>query len=503
MNEPARLLKLKSSRPLALLLRCLLAVYPLICLSLVFLKGFEATLYYSYIRDNIIDIELWLFAFAIVLNSLYLFTVSWKRIHLCWKSLAFLILSFLAFLIALAFSGLGSCFTTIIIGLQSMDEMSGPLVFVLSWLFSFHVSEICFCLISKKRIALLSALSRLLSIITFFIAAGILSNLFKDYHLGDHGDSESFFFHSYYALPCLLAVHILLSMLSVFFWTKVAVKHSENKIVFKWGMPATGILALYVLLYGACWVGCLICENRIEEMAMDSSSRYFSPDAVSSFKRLRIALDEYIMAKSNLPAEQKEALSPVGNDTGWLDGARHMEICHLIDFLSTGDVCQAMHRYFDVLVKSEVYYSHPDLLVFLKALSTENSRQNKAIMMTEEERLALGLLFSNNKKLLSEVRIDSFLLQSDIVLYPNRYPKEIQAMRLRECLYVDYDYLRWVFPVIPFSYCLWKYRLANEIQCSDNDLQKSATRYCSKVFAELQKLGCVPSSNCENTSGLW
>ncbi len=58
LNESDRIFKLANSRPLALLLRCLLAVYPLICLSLVFLKGFEATLYYSCIRDNIIDIEL-------------------------------------------------------------------------------------------------------------------------------------------------------------------------------------------------------------------------------------------------------------------------------------------------------------------------------------------------------------------------------------------------------------------------------------------------------------
>jgi hypothetical protein len=54
---------------------------------------------------------------------------------------------------------------------------------------------------------LLSALSRLLSIITFFIAAGILSNLFKDYHLGDHGDSESFFsiptMRSHASLRCI------------------------------------------------------------------------------------------------------------------------------------------------------------------------------------------------------------------------------------------------------------------------------------------------------------
>ncbi len=451
----------------------LFALYPTVCLCFVFLYKLDSPIYYDCIRNNM-RYGLCFFIIHAALNLYYVYELE-KTGNIVLRHFFLFVMSFFLFIVIWYIISVVFKLGSFLLNAQDHDILYG--IVILFWLFSFYASIFYFYLATRNRFAWISGTLRVLASVCFFIAAGMLSNLFKEFHLGNRGDVQSFYFHSYYALPVLFLTYTFFSLVATGCWSIAIYKKQMFKGVYKWLIPVLCVLFSYLFLYFAA----LVEANRIANCMEDLSEKYYSDKSINSFEEMLNVCKNDLISKINFIAKQNNSTSSKNKYLILHDLQTHQDILNALHCLHSKDICDILKKHFSLFSKSRIYFGQDYLAFFLSNFSKNNTvfcDENHTIEQIEE---LIAFLYAN-KNVLSDVHIDTFFITEEKVLFPTRYPEN----REEESVFVDFGTLQKIYPIVPLSYFLWRRKLINEKQCPNSTLRKSYESYFLHLVEKYQ-----------------
>lgn len=455
-------------------LRIFFALYPTICLCFVFLYKLDSRIYYDCIRGNM-RYGLCFFIIHTALNLYYVYELKKMIGNIILRYYFLLVMSFLLFVVIWYIISLVFKLGTFLLNAQEHSILCG--IVILFWLFSFYVSMFYFYLTTRNRFAWISGMLRTLASVCFFIAAGMLSNLFKEFHLGDRGDVQSFYFHSYYALPILFLTYAVFSLLSIAYWSIAFYNKQMFKYVYKWIIPVSCVLFSYLFFY----LGCLVGTNRIANSMEDLSDKYYSEKSISSFEEMRNLFRNDLISRINFLVKQNNSTSSKNQYLTLQDLQTHQDLCNALHCLQPKEICDILKKHFSLLSQSRIYFGRDYLAFFLGDFSKNNIVLCDEKHTKEQVEELIAFLYAN-KNVLYDVSIDTFFISEEKVLFPTKYPENQDE----ESVFVDFGTLQKIYPIVPLSYILWKRKILNERQCPQSTLRKSHESYFLRLVEKLQ-----------------
>lgn len=463
------------------LLHVLLALYPNICLCFVLLYKLDCDWYTACIRSSM-GYGLWFFVINAALNLYYAYELK-KAYDIVFRRAILFVVTFLLF--AVIWCIMSVTFNLGSFLLNVLDHFLLYNIVIIIWLFLLYVSMYYFLLATRNKFAWISSFLRVIAIVCFLIAAGMLSNPFKEFHLGNRGDIMSFYFHSYYALPVLLLAYTFLSLVSTLCWSFALYRAESIKVLYKRTFPVLCVLFSYLFLYFTC----LVASNRIANTMEDISAKYYSAKSINYFEEMHDAFRNDLIARVNSSIEGLSSASFKKQFLSLQDLQTHQDELNALCYLQAEDICIILKEHFSFLSKCPVYFRRyyiPFCLdVISKNITALHDEKHKELL---EDLIAF---LSDKKDVLSDIYIDVYFITYERILFSTRYPDNDDVS-----VFIDYGILQRIYPAVPLSYYLWKQKLIKDRHCPGSFLLEGCDNSFSAILNRIQRHRMFISGEC-------